>query len=116
MKENIEDLEAEPLNSEKGSSSHKSTIFFISGISLALITIIIKLAGPRDFWGIKNKAGYYGVIFFTGILLALLLISVAIYLSGALQTKNKIEEPNESEVDVVEKKESFEEEFDREYR
>ena len=113
MKENIEDLEADPLESKKSSGEHKSTIFFISGISLALITIIIKLTGPRDFLGIKNKAGYYGILFFAGILIAILLISIAIYLSGILKTEKEIEEPSDSDVNVVDKKESFEEKFSK---
>lgn len=112
MKENIDDLEADPLKSKQNSGLYKSSIFFISGISLALITIIIKLIGPRDFFGIRNKAGYYGAIFFTGILIALLLISVAIYISGVLQTEKNIEEPAESEVEVVEEKDTINEQLD----
>ncbi len=116
MKENIDDLEADPLESNQNSGLHKSSIFFISGISLALITIIIKLVGPRDFLGIKNKAGYYGAIFFIGILVAILLISIAIYISGALKTEKDIEEPTDSEVEAMEKKESIDEQFDQRSR
>ena len=107
MKEDIEDLEAEPLDAEKGSDENKSSIFFISGIALALITIIVKLTGPREFMGIENEAGYYGIIFFAGILIALLLISVSIYLSGVLKTKREIEPPTEEHVKVAEDEESF---------
>ncbi|MFP4051880.1 MAG: hypothetical protein ACLFVB_09095 [Thermoplasmata archaeon] len=116
MKENIDDLEADSLDPKKGSEEHKSTFFFISGISLALITLIVKLMGPRDFLGIENKTGYYGAIFFAGILSALLFISIAIYLSGAIQTENNIEESSESEVNVVDKKDSFESRIDKKER
>mgnify|MGYP006299009591 CR=1 FL=1 len=92
--------EAPELKKKKGLDSGGFAL--ILGLILGISAVLIKVTGPREFFGIGNPAGEYGMFFLGALVLSAILIAGGGLTTDVFKREEEVPTLQEEKFDVAE--------------